>query len=439
MNLMYLENTKNKDIYYKIKNMKTLKNYIDSVVNKVLRESLEEKADEIIDKIKSNVTEEDDMDGFEEFEFNEDYMTEGETCEQCGGMVNEGETCEQCGYMKENVYESDFDPMEKLERVCNEESDQFDEEACKSHKKYAKSEMTEKLHGKQKRLDRNKNNRIDSEDFKLLRKSKKSETKEGKKFPDLSGDGKVTRKDILMGRGVKLNGKKKQNESVKLSEEEMIDLIEKIVNEEKSNIKKQSSHPGTSTTKRNIEKSKKENDDYIKSVTKKMKEYLKDGSKGDFDFEPKMFPKGNGELAKTDKKTYKPTSEVEEYIENFSAAGLENLVFDEIHPNEEKMDEYMEGSSKAGNNPKWANAVETDVNKRRNKVRKRNLLGVLKKKEGYNRQAQPVYDYKKDSEEEKDVARIFQALESTEDKKENLIKEDIEKMNHLLGYNKKTQ
>jgi hypothetical protein len=207
----------------------------------------------------------------------------------------------------------------------------------------------------------------------------------------------------------------------------------------KDNIKKQSSHPGTSTTKRNIEKSKKENDDYIKSVTKKMKEYLKDGSKGNFDFEPKMFPKGNGELAKMDKKTYKPTSEVEEYIENFSSAGLENLVFDEIHPNEEKMDEYMEGSSKAGNNPKWANAVETDVNKRRNKVRKRNLLGVLKKKEGYNRQAQPVYDYKNDSEEEKDVARIFQALESTDDKKEKLIKEEIDKMNRILGYNKKTQ
>jgi predicted ATPase len=152
-----------------------------------------------------------------------------------------------------------------------------------------------------------------------------------------------------------------------------------------------------------------------------------------------MFPKGNGELAKMDKKTYKPTSEVEEYIENFSSAGLENLVFDEIHPNEEKMDEYMEGSSKAGNNPKWANAVETDINKRRNKVRKRNLLGVLKKKESYDRQPQPVYDSNKDSEEEKDVARIFQALESTDDKKEKLIKEEIDKMNRILGYNKKTQ
>ena len=418
--------------------MKTLKNYIDSVVNKVLRESLEEKADEIINKLKSDVTEEDDMDGFEELEFNEEDIEEGETCEQCGSMMSEGE-CSECGYKMEGIYEADFDPMEKLERVCNEESDQFDEEACKSHKKYAKSEMTERLYGNQGEIDKNKNKRIDPEDFKLLRKSKKHQTdeemEEGNAFTGALAKAKDSGDDEF-----EVDGKKYQvKESIKLTEEEMMDLIERIVNEEKDNIKKQSSHPGTSTTKRNIEKSKKENDDYIKSVTKKMKEYLKDGSKGDFDFEPKMFPKGNGELAKMDKKTYKPTSEVEEYIENFSSAGLENLVFDEIHPNEEKMDEYMEGSSKAGNNPKWANAVETDVNKRRNKVRKRNLLGVLKKKEGYNRQAQPVYDYKNDSEEEKDVARIFQALESTDDKKEKLIKEEIDKMNRILGYNKKTQ
>jgi len=35
-----------------------------------------------------------------------------------------------------------------------------------------------------------------------------------KKFPDLSGDGKVTKKDILMGRGIikKKTKKKKKNE-----------------------------------------------------------------------------------------------------------------------------------------------------------------------------------------------------------------------------------
>jgi hypothetical protein len=382
--------------------MKTLKNYIDSVVNKVLRESLEEKADEIIDKLKSDVNEEDDMGGFEELEFNEEYMNESE-CSECGGMMSEGE-CSECGYKMEGLYE-ESDPKSQK---------------CKYHKENfgPMDERTIRFCG-----------------------TDKLKTNEGKKFPDLSGDGKVTRKDVLMGRGVKLNGKNKKstNESVKLTEEEMIDLIERIVNEEKDNIKKQSSAPGLSITKRNLSKSKKENDDYIKSVTKKMKEYLKDGSKGDFEFEPKIFPKGNGELGEMKKKTYKASPEVEEYIENFSAAGQENIVFDEIHPSEGRMDEYMEGSSTAGNNPKWANAVETDVNKKRNKVRKRNLLGILKRKESYNRQAQPVYDYKKDSEEEKDVARIFQALESTDDKKEKLIKEEIDKMNRILGYNKKTQ
>ena len=347
--------------------MKTLKNYIDSVVDKVLRESLEEKADEIISKIESEVDEE--------------YMTESE-CSECGGMMREGE-CSECGYKTEGIYEVDFDPMEKMERVCNEDSDQYDEESCKSHKKYMKNEMTERLYGNLREIDKNKNKRIDPEDFKLLGKSKKSETKEGKKFPDLSGDGKVTRKDILMGRGVKLDGKKKQNESVKLSEEEMIDLIEKIVNEEKSNIKKQSSAPGISITKRNLDKSKKENDDYIESVTKKMKEYLKDGSKGDFDFEPKIFPKGNGELGEMKKKTYKPTKEVEEYIENFAGAALENISYDEIHHKQKWVEDNIVGSSKTGNNPKWANAVETEVNEKRNKVRKNNYLSILKKKEGY--------------------------------------------------------
>jgi len=38
----------------------------------------------------------------------------------------------------------------------------------------------------------------------------------GKKFPDLTGDGKVTFADILKGRGV-INGKKKKNGSIYLS------------------------------------------------------------------------------------------------------------------------------------------------------------------------------------------------------------------------------
>jgi len=375
--------------------MKTLKNYIDSVVDKVLRESLDEKADEIIHKLTS--------------EMGEDYLEEGESCNECGGMMREGE-CSECGYKMEAVYE-----LEIEEEI---------EELSKGQEYIAKQAKP--------------TNKIGANDFKKLR-SKKHQTdeemEEGNAFTGALARAKKSGDDEF-----EVDGKKYQvKESIRLTEEEIIDLIEKIVNEEKENIKKESSHPGTSTTKRNLDKSKKENDDYIKSVTKKLKEYLKDGSKGNFEFEPKIFPKGNGELGEMSKKAYKATKEVDEYIENFAGAALENISYDEIHHKDEWVEANIVGSSKTGNNPKWANAVETEVNEKRNKVRKKNYLSILKKKESYNRQPQPVYDSKKDNEDEKNVARIFQALESKEDKKERLLKEDIEKMNNLLAYNKKTQ
>lgn len=66
------------------------------------------------------------------------------------------------------------------------------------------SKISEALKGKQKKLDKNKNGKLDSEDFKMLRGDRADE-----KFPDLSGDGKVTQKDILIGKGV-IKGKKKK-------------------------------------------------------------------------------------------------------------------------------------------------------------------------------------------------------------------------------------
>ena len=80
------------------------------------------------------------------------------------------------------------------------------------------SKISEALKGKQKKIDKNKNNKIDSEDFKMLRGEKKDDdSMDEKSFPDLSGDGKVTMKDVLMGRGVikgKKKKKKKKNEAI---------------------------------------------------------------------------------------------------------------------------------------------------------------------------------------------------------------------------------
>jgi hypothetical protein len=218
-------------------------------------------------------------------------------------------------------------------------------------------------------------------------------------------------------------------ERIKLRESEIVDIIETIVNEEKKKKTKVNN-----ATKSAQSRSKKENDDYISSVVKKMKDYLKVGSKGNFDMEPKDFPKGNGELAKMDKMAYVPSDAVDEYVQNFTAAGLENLDYDEIHPNEDWVTDLIVGSSRTGNNPKCANAVETPVNQARNKIRKDNLLAKIKRK-AYNKSPQPILTDKSGSESDK-ASKIMMKLESTENK---VILEDIEKIKNLIDYGKKTQ
>ena len=59
---------------------------------------------------------------------------------------------------------------------------------------------------------------------------KKRKKKSKKKFPDLTGDGKVTRADILKGRGVKL-AEEEDLEEVKDVDEINPDSMEETVNE----------------------------------------------------------------------------------------------------------------------------------------------------------------------------------------------------------------
>jgi len=225
-----------------------------------------------------------------------------------------------------------------------------------------------------------------------------------------------------------------EKEVITMTESEMIDFIEKIVSEQKSIA-------GLETYKKNHKKSGAEGDEYIKSVTKKMKEYLKNGSKGDFDTNPKIFPKGNGELAKMDKKAYVASPIVDEYIENFAQSpGMENLDYDEIKPNEDWLEMNIEGSAKTGNSGEYANAVDTGLGKKVNAKRKKNYYAKEKKK-SYNKAPQPVTDVAGESQntDTKKMDKMFTALESTDKKTENKINEELDKMKNLFGYNQKTQ
>jgi hypothetical protein len=216
-------------------------------------------------------------------------------------------------------------------------------------------------------------------------------------------------------------------ESIQLTEDELIDLIEKIVNEQTT----------VPVTNKSLKSSKTENDDYIKSVTKKMQTYLKDASKGKYDMNPTQFPKGNGELAKMAKKAYTPSSAVEEYIENFAySPGMENLQYDEIKPNEDWLEANIEGSSKTGNGA-GGNAIDTGLGKKINAKRKKNLYGAEKNR-SYNRVPQPI-DQAGEETHNKSLDSMFKKLGESDDKKSKLINEDMDKIKHLLGYKKKTQ
>jgi len=381
-----------------------------------------------------------------------------EMCSECGGNMYEGE-CMECGTMYEgditelggmddghpsmgNIRLSDYS-FEELDDILKgkstkkgrhhseeDDEDEFDFVELDLDE----AELEEKLFGGQHKIDKNKNRRIDREDFAMLR-AKKSETKEGAKpdFLDLDNDG--DKKEPMKSAAKQAKGKKVEETYYRIenfgttlfTENEMVDMIEKII---KENTKYEKGKVSTSNVlKSSLNKSGKEESDYIKSVTKKMKEYLKDGSKGDYEMNPKHFPKGNGELEEMEKMAFQLTDENEDF--NYEIAGLNIPVPDAIDFNDERMNKYYEGSSETGNAP-GGNALESDANSRFNKMRKKQTLDKLKK-QSYNKAPQPVFN-EKSGQEKGEGIKI--KLESTEDKK---VLSEITKMKNLIGYNQKTQ
>lgn len=241
-----------------------------------------------------------------------------------------------------------------------------------------------------------------------------------------------------------LGGLKENKETLRLTESELIDLIESIVKEQKSekmeqpknNIKIKTPIGLTSVEKAN-KKTGEVSDAHIKDTAKKMTDYMKDGSKEKFTTDPKHFPQGNGEMAEMKKKAYKASDAVKQYVDNFAYPGLENTHYDEIKPNDEWLTKNLEGSSETGNNTEWANAVDTGLGKKVNEKRKKNRYQKEKQK-SYNKVAQPI-ETAGEHEGEKSLDKMFAKLESTENKKEKLISEDMQKMKNLITYNRKTQ
>lgn len=495
------------------------KEYIKSRFEKILKENLAEKSDAILDRL--NYKEEAP---FEKPGGPFDYVQEGdsEMCEQCGSEMSEGE-CMECGTQSQGEV-MEFEDMEFEDTDSDDEWEEVDMELDEGECTECSEsyEMKEKLYGGQNKLDKNKNGRLDKDDFKMLRNKKRSHIEEYtmgdddiesvKSYGDDSTDSpNITPKNLSRAKvknvgnkyqrevskefddyesdtlyevefekeieeteteegnaftgalsDAKKNGKKefdvdgkkyKVNETLLFTENELISLIEQIATEK--NSFKMKEPKGYVEYEKAHKGDKKEEDDYMKSLAKKMTDYLKDSTKGKFEMNPKKFPQGNNTIDKESKaKKYTPSEAVEEYEDAFSYPGQTNLVYDEIKPNDKNIEKYLKGHRTTGNaqvdedGNALGNVVPSEVGDKFYKNFKDNLYGQEQMNASYKRQPQPVDMAGEETERgslkskrgKKTSQDVLNAVDESVDTKKTLkLNEEFGRIQNLMGYNRKTQ
>jgi hypothetical protein len=225
-----------------------------------------------------------------------------------------------------------------------------------------------------------------------------------------------------------------------------------MVNEEKNSFKMKEPK-GYKEYEKAHNKDKKENEDYLKSVAKKMTDYLKGASDSGSKYEMKeteKFPTENGGK----RKKYTPSDAVDEYIDAFSYPGQTNLVYDEIKPNDEWIKANLKGSSKTGNaqvdkdGKALGNVVPSEVGEKFYKNFKDNLYGQEQMDASYKRQPQPVDQAGEETERgtlkskkgKKTSQSVLNKLdESIGEKQVVKLNEEFDRIQKLMGYKKKTQ
>lgn len=380
-----------------------------------------------------------------------------------------------------NMYKDRFGPM--IVRVAKgleedaetEEGNAFTDKLRKT-KKGEKFNLDGKTYTDTSNIDESKEKWIQKTKMKKGALHKKLGVPEGDKIPqsklkslkkDLmkkaEGDKKLSPADSKLLKQVNLaltlKDVKESKNNLRLTEDELIDLIENIVLEEKDkeekekdNINKKSPE-GLKKTQKVLDANKKENEDYAKEVVEKMKKYVKAGSKGSFEENPESFPENNYQLddMKEKIKKYHPSQAVEEYIEYFSYPGMTNLVYDEIKPEDEKIEKQIKGHRTNGNavydedGKALGNVVPSEVGERFFKNYKENVYGNEQQKASYKRQSQPVETAGEKTnsgglKSKKGFDKGKAVLDKLEEsKKQKKVIDDLSKMKNLISYNRKTQ
>ncbi len=345
--------------------------------------------------------------------------------------------------IEKGVYESHDDMMDKLDEMNDqlEETDNMENTQPMEGNEFSgdlktardNGEKTFTVDGKEydvdecysKQMEEEKEGGDDFEDMLRGRRKKHSYVDNGEETPDEMGEEKKCcekcGKEICECSGGMYESKKK---TVRLTESELIKLISKMVSE---------SIPGLQAAEKSHTESGKENQEYLTSVDKKMKDYLSfDGN------DNPEFPKAIG---KGEKVARKNTPEQEDEIAK-NYAGLENLEYD-IEPSEQfkkRLKMAIEGDTLMGN----GKVTEPASIKPSNGAEKGK---EAKEKEGNHIQtpetAKKIEKQVKDREEDK-KNRVLYSKEKVpvSESKVNfssVLDNEIKKMKNISEYNKKTQ
>ena len=374
---------------------------------------------------------------------------EGEYIEVCESKDEADQKCEE--YNKNNpnktyvVEVETFESNESLIDKLDELGEEKDIEDMKENQS-----MEEKLHGDQHKLDVDNDGKIDASDLEDLRQGDTNEdyaitevecescgkglcecgameesedkeslptmsevskcVKEGMTYEDIcekySNCDKKKLKEMYESCGKQHEGK--ESKILRLTESQMIDMVTKMVNEAKSNV------PGVREVEDAHKANKKETEEHMGNVDKKIKDALTiEGG------DNPEFPNANGN---GEKKAIHNTEEDNEEVNNSRGENPLDLDYDH-EPSEEfkeRLKKSLEGDATMGN-ADGGNTIETETGKNLHKTAEKRKE-VKEKAPMYVKDVQPVKELKEETSEV-----------------ENVLQEEISKMKNMFSYNEKTQ
>lgn len=239
------------------------------------------------------------------------------------------------------------------------------------------------------------------------------------------------------GMCMECNTMKESKKTLKITETKLVSLIKSMVVEAMKGVGDTRGVSGKEQTQKAQRGSAKENQQHMKDVEKKMKDYLK--------FDGNDNPEFPHQVGKGEKMAINLTDKQDEEVDQ-NKAGLQNLQYD-IEPSDkfkERLRMAIEGDSKMGNAPttpvpslkpsntsekgkqakeKIGNVVNSEKAEKKLKKQITNRDKEKKDRVWYNKQAVPVKSTTNESKKDS----------------EKVLKEELVRIKNLTGYNKKTQ